>query len=63
MTGGQTKLNFNEAIEKKELLLKEDFKNNSISLTKVAVSQEEEKNHQEYLDLSLIHISEPTRPY
>jgi len=50
MTGGQTKLNFNEAIEKKELLLKEDFKNNSISLTKVAVSQEEEKDHQEYLD-------------
>ena len=50
MTGGQTKLNFNEAIEKRELSLKEDFKNNSISLTKVAVSQEEEKNHQEYLD-------------
>ena len=50
MTGGQTKLNFNEAIEKKELSLKEEFKNNSVSLKKVIVSSEEEKNHQEYLD-------------
>lgn len=50
MTGGQTKLNFNEAIEKKELSLKEEFKNNSVTLKKVIVSSEEEKNHQEYLD-------------
>ena len=50
MTGGQTKLNFNEAIEKKELSLKEEFKNNSVSLKKVIVSSEEEKNHQAYLD-------------
>ena len=50
MTGGQTKLNFNEAIEKKELSLKEEFKNNSVTLKKVTVSSEEEKNHQEYLD-------------
>ena len=50
MTGGQTKLNFNEAIEKKELSLKEELKNNSVSLKKVIVSSEEEKNHQEYLD-------------
>ena len=50
MTGGQTKLDFNEAIEKKELSLKENFINNSVSLAKVSVSAEEEKNHQEYLD-------------
>ena len=50
MTGGQTKLNFNEAIEKKELSLKEEFKNNSVTLKKVIVSSEEEKNHQAYLD-------------
>ena len=50
MTGGQTKLNFKEAIEKKELSLKEEFKNNSVTLKKVIVSSEEEKNHQEYLD-------------
>ena len=50
MTGGQTKLNFNEAIEKKELSLKEEFKNNSVTLKKVIFSSEEEKNHQEYLD-------------
>jgi DNA polymerase-3 subunit epsilon len=43
MTGGQTKLNFNEAIEKKELSLKEEFKNNSVTLKKVIVSSEEEK--------------------
>ena len=50
MTGGQTKLDFNEAMEKKELSLKENFINNSVSLAKVSVSVEEEKNHQEYLD-------------
>ena len=50
MTGGQTKLDFNEAMEKKELSLKENFINNSVSLSKVSVSVEEEKNHQEYLD-------------
>lgn len=50
MTGGQTKLDFNEAIEKKELSLKEDFIKNSISLTKVVVTTEEERSHQEYLN-------------
>ncbi len=50
MTGGQTKLDFNEAIEKKELSLKEDFIKNSVSLTKVVVTTEEERSHQEYLN-------------
>ena len=50
MTGGQTKLDFNEAIEKKELSLKEEFIKNSISLTKVVVTTEEERSHQEYLN-------------
>ena len=50
MTGGQTKLDFNEAMEKRELSLKENFINNSVSLAKVSVSAEEEKNHKEYLD-------------
>ena len=50
MTGGQTKLDFNEAIEKKELSLKEDFIKNSVSLAKVVVTTEEERSHQEYLN-------------
>lgn len=50
MTGGQTKLDFNDAIEKKELSLKEDFIKNSISLAKVVVTTEEERSHQEYLN-------------
>lgn len=50
MTGGQTKLDFNEAIEKKELSLKEDFIKNSISLAKVVVTTEEERSHQEYIN-------------
>ena len=50
MTGGQTKLDFNEAIEKKELSLKEDFIKNSISLAKVVVTKEEERSHQEYIN-------------
>ena len=49
MTGGQTKLDFNDAIEKKELSLKEDFIKNSISLAKVVVTTEEERSHQEYI--------------
>ena len=50
MTGGQTKLDFNDAIEKKELSLKEDFIKNSISLAKVVVTTEEERSHQEYIN-------------
>ncbi len=50
MTGGQTKLNFNEAIEKRELSLREDYKNNATSLKKVIVSLEEEETHRNYLD-------------
>lgn len=50
MTGGQTKLNFNEAIEKRELSLREDYKNNATSLKKVVVSSEEEETHRTYLD-------------
>ena len=50
MTGGQTKLDFNDAIEKKELSLKEDFIKNSISLAKVVVTTEEEKSHKEYIN-------------
>ena len=50
MTGGQTKLDFNDAIEKKELSLKEDFIKNSISLAKVVVTKEEERSHQEYIN-------------
>ena len=50
MTGGQTKLDFNDAIEKKELSLKEDFIKNSISLAKEVVTTEEERSHQEYLN-------------
>ena len=50
MTGGQTKLDFNDAIEKKELSLKEDFLKNSISLAKVVVTTEEERSHQEYIN-------------
>jgi DNA polymerase-3 subunit epsilon len=50
MTGGQTKLSFNEAIEAEEKTLKDNFKNNSTSIFAIKASNEDETAHKEYLN-------------
>jgi DNA polymerase-3 subunit epsilon len=50
MTGGQTKLSFNDAIEAEEKTLKDNFKNNSTSIFQIRASKEDEISHKEYLD-------------
>jgi DNA polymerase-3 subunit epsilon len=49
MTGGQTNLSFNDAIEEEEKILKENFINTSTSIVSIKADEEDENLHKEYL--------------